>query len=359
MMVMMLAMLAFAIDVGYLAIARSELQRSADAAAIAATWELIDQSALVGDDDEVCMYSNVRSAAGEFAGLNHVLQRTPGLTTEDVDIGYLANPSDPSAALDLSGQHLPNAVRVRVRRASQQNGEVPFFIARILGVESIAAEAEATAALLSNFRGYRIPSDGSNLEIIPLALDEETWIGMLEGGGDDCWRWDEDDSCVRPGSDGRREVNLYPLGTGSPGNRGTVDIGGSNNSTNDIARQVVHGISPEDLEHHGGKLEFDGNGELMLNGDTGISAGIKDELASIIGKKRIIPIFRCVEGPGNNAVYTIVAFAGVRIMSVKLTGAPAKKKVMIQPETVISKGGIYDGGELKSFFVYSPVWLVR
>jgi hypothetical protein len=358
-MVVMLAMLAFAIDVGYLAVAQSELQRSADAAAMAATWELIDQSALMGDSDEVLALNNARTTAEEFAGFNRVLQRTPGLATDDVEIGYLADPTDASAALDLSGQHLPNAVHVRVSRTSGQNGEVPFFIARILGIESIATEADATAALLSNFRGFRIPSDGSNLEILPLALDEETWINMLCGAGGDCWRWDEESQCVRPGSDGKREMNLYPLDTGAPGNRGTVDIGSSNNSTNDIARQVVHGISPSDLEHHGGKLEFDDNGELALNGDTGISAGIKDELASIIGKKRIIPIFIRVEGPGNNAMYTINAFAGVRIMEVKLTGAPSQKRVMIQPETVISKGGIHDGGEVKSYFVYSPVWLVR
>ena len=48
-------------------------------------------------------------------------------------------------------------------------------------------------------------------------------------------------------------------------------------------------------------MEFDANGKLYLNGDTGISAGVKDELASIIGKPRIIPVFESVSGNGNNA----------------------------------------------------------
>jgi hypothetical protein len=102
---------------------------------------------------------------------------------------------------------------------------------------------------------------------------------------------------VATGSDGVREVNLYPQGTGSPGNRGSVDIGGSNNSTADIARQIVYGISPQDFEALGHPLTFNDDGNLFLNGDTGISAGVKDELASIIGQPRIIPIFQQVRGP--------------------------------------------------------------
>ena len=58
-------------------------------------------------------------------------------------------------------------------------------------------------------------------------------------------------------------------------------------------------------------------------GDTGISAGVKDELASIIGQTRIIPVFSSVSGNGNNATYVIVRWVGVRVMAVKLTGVYA------------------------------------
>jgi hypothetical protein len=164
---------------------------------------------------------------------------------------------------------------------------------------------------------------------------------------------------VTIGGDGIKEVNLFPQGTGSSGNRGTVDIGSSNNSTSDIARQIVDGITPADLAHHGGELTFDDDGELHLNGDTGISAGVKDQLTSIIGKPRIIPIFNQVVGPGNNADYTIVKFVGVRVMGVKLTGSMSSKHVTIQPCNVIAKGGKYQPGATGSQYIYSPVWLVR
>jgi hypothetical protein len=63
-----------------------------------------------------------------------------------------------------------------------------------------------------------------------------------------------------------------------------------------------------------------------------------------------------VIGPGNNAVYTIVAWVGVRIMEVQMTGGD--KHLIIQPATVITKGTI-EGGDNSSQFIYSRPVLVQ
>ena len=151
------------------------------------------------------------------------------------------------------------------------------------------------------------------------------------------------------GEDGIFETNLYPK-TLAPGNRGTVDIGDSNNSTNDLARQILHGISRQDFVDLGKPLVFDEHGELHLNGDTGISAGIKDELASLIGKTRIVPIFTEVSGQGNNSVFTIKSLK-VRILDVKLTGKKSQKRVIVQPRRWLAEGSNLIGQDepLKSF----------
>jgi hypothetical protein len=176
----------------------------------------------------------------------------------------------------------------------------------------------------------------------------------------DNYRFDPESGRVIPGSDGVPEVNLYPQGTGSPGNRGTVDIGGQNNSTNDIARQILHGISAEDLAALGKPLVLDSSGTMTLNGDTGISAGVKDELASIVGQKRIIPIFSSVSGNGNNASYNIVAWVGIRILDVRLTGAMKSKYVYVQPAGVIARNIIPgDASRTWSEMLFSPAVLVR
>jgi hypothetical protein len=138
-----------------------------------------------------------------------------------------------------------------------------------------------------------------------------------------------------------------------------VDIGSSNNSTADIARQILHGVSASDMAAIGGELKLNANGVTYLNGDTGISAGVKDELGSITGQTRVIPLFSSVSGPGNNATYTIVGFAGVRVMGVKLTGSMSSKYVMIQPAAVNVVGGIPAQGTQQSYYMYSDPWLVR
>lgn len=354
-----LALLALSIDVGYLYTVRSELQRTADAAAIAGAWELFDRDGKAGSQTASTLTSRAQSKAVQFASLNPVANQAPSLASDDVVVGYIANPSNPSdPLLPTPAGLLPNAVQVRVQRTSQQNGTVPLFFARAMGLAESSLQAQATAALVSSFAGFRTPPDGSNLNILPFALDEGTW-NSLEVSGSDNWSYNPATRTVSAGGDGIKEVNLYPQGTGTPGNRGTVDIGSSNNSTADIARQILYGISPSDLAYHGGELRFGADGILHLNGDTGISAGVKDELASIIGQPRIIPVFRTVVGPGNNADYSIVKFVGVRIMEVKLTGRMSNKRVIIQPCNVLAKGGIYQPGATGSQFVYSPVWLVR
>ena len=141
------------------------------------------------------------------------------------------------------------------------------------------------------------------------------------------------DETVSPGPDGIKEVNIYPNGSATlpPGNRGTVDIGSPNNSTADLVRQIRHGLNAYDMSFFpDSEIRFD-NGPIQLNGDTGISAGIKDDLEAIKGQSRAIPIFTAVSGPGNNATYTVSKFVGVRIVHVNLTGKPASKAVIVQP----------------------------
>lgn len=123
-----------------------------------------------------------------------------------------------------------NAVKVRVRRTQQQNGEVPFFFASVLGLDGVAAEAEATAALRNRIGGFKAPPSGENLPILPISMLEPTWDALMLGETtDDDWSYDQNDGTVRSGGDDIPEAVLYPQSTGSPGNFGTVNIGPSSN----------------------------------------------------------------------------------------------------------------------------------
>lgn len=364
MSVALIGMVAFAVDVGYVLTTKQELQRAADAAALAACWEY--SSKLAHGAAPTDAEFQARGVAEVIAAANSVAGNAPQIDTNwsntaagDVVFGHISNVLDPYTSLNTSYSQGFNAVKVRIRRDSNLNGEVPYFFARVFGHTSQAIDAEATAAYVRNISGFKTPGSGGNIDILPFALDIDTWRDLLNGYTSDDYRWNPETQQITSGPDGILEVNLFPQGTGSPGNRGTVDIGSSNNSTNDIARQILHGVSPQDLDYHGGVLEFDSNGELGLNGDTGISAGVKDELAAIKGQPRLIPIFSQVYGPGNNAEYTIVRWAGIRIMYVKLTGSMSQKRVIIQPCPMVVSGVIPAPTEGTSDYVYSPVVLVH
>jgi hypothetical protein len=177
----------------------------------------------------------------------------------------------------------------------------------------------------------------------------------------DVWNYNSSNQVVA-GSDGIREVNLFPQGTGSPGNRGTVKIGTNNNSTATVVNQILNGISPSEMAMYpNSELTFDANGHLYLGANPGISAGFKSALASIIGQTRFIPIFDNVTGNGNNAQYEIVAFVGVRILDVQLTGSMSSKHLTVQPALCYTRGVLPNTGSNANtgYYVYSPVFLVK
>ncbi len=359
----LVAMLAFSVDIGYLAASKSEIQRTADAAALSGCWQVYDgKVAGLGESD---LNTAIDGSASSVALMNFVSNRAPALQSsglnKDITSGFL--PSLSSVATLTSDANQPyQAVSVSVRKTAGLNGQIPYYFARIFGQQGIDISANATAAMARQIQGFNTPTAGSSstLNILPFALDEGTWQGMLNGGGTDQYRYSASTGQVSSAGDGIREVNLYPQGTGSPGNRGTVDIGGSNNSTADLARQIVYGISAGDLVALGKPLSLGSDGTMTLNGDTGISAGVKDELASIIGQTRIIPIFSTVTGNGNNANYRIVRWAGVRILYVKLTGSMSSKQLIVQPAPILARGAIAgDTSRVWSDGIFSPVVLVH
>lgn len=369
-MIALLGMAAFAVDLGYMANSQTELQRAADAAALAACSEL--QSGTPGD--AINMTANVAAAptvAGQYAAANKVCGSAPALAASDVVVGYMASPGQPGATIQTgANQNSFNAVQVTVRRSAGQNGLVPAFFSKIFGQTGETASATSTAAFISNFSGFGIPSAGSGpgagtgtLLFLPYALDQDTWNALLAGTGSDNWKWNPATQTVTSGCDGILECNLFPQGTGSPGNRGTVSIGGNGTST--LVRQIQYGLSADDLQSYGGVLALDSTGNLNLPAKPGISAGTKSALAAIIGQTRIIPIFSSVTGNGANAEYDIVQFVGVRVLDVDLTGSMSSKHLTVQPAWFYPRGGIASAsvnggaGTQNTYGLYSPVWLVK
>lgn len=360
-----MGMAALAIDIGRLYVAKSSMQRAADAAALAATWRMLDENRMAGGSMQDWVFQQSRAEAADLAALNTVMGLAPIVNTDqDVVLGYWADFASPGSGMVFDDPGRFNAVAVNVRRDDERGGSISMTFARALGINTRDMSVSATAAALDGVIGFEISADGGNADVLPFALHEDAWNDFLAGirNNGDSYSYDPDTGAVSVGSDGVAELNIYPGGGGAqlpPGNFGTVDIGSPNNSAADIARQIVEGVDASDLAYFGGQLRLGADGTLTLNGDTGLSAGVKDELTSIRGLPRSIPLFREVSGPGNNANFTVTGFAGVRIVNVKLTGSMSKKEVLIQPALVVDESVIATGDSDTSYFIYRTPQLVR
>lgn len=363
-LVIIFGMVAFSVDLGYAALTRSQLQIAADASALGACLELSDGLGPQPVNTLAETKSVSSAAAVSIAGSNKNGEQAGTYldTSSDIAFGQATYNTDSNQWVTTWDVAPYNAIRVTARRSSasavSKDRKLDLMFAPILGIDDIALNTTATAALLPGV-GFSIPSGSSEtIDVLPIALDVPTWEALMNGAGNDQYTYNSGSGTVTPGPDGILEVDLYPYGNGAlpPGNRGTVDIGSPNNSTNDLKRQILYGLNAYDLSFFNGELRTDG-GEIILNGDTGISAGIKDQLEQIKGRPRLIPLFSAVSGPGNNAMYTIPKFVGIRIMYVKLTGS--SKKVIVQPAPFVSSNVIRGGTTLSLDSYYTPPRLIN
>ncbi len=371
-LVMLLGMASLTVDVGMLYRARAEAQASADAGAMAGAWKLLDNDKLKGTPNMTAEIADARSTAAAMAARDVIVNKSPSLnvntsndTNGDIIVGYLSDPDhNANETLSTANASQFNTLRVHVRRDASHNSPIDLYFAGVFGKLTANISAEAYATFKDGVVGWKVTDNTGNADLLPLALKVTAWNNLLSGAfttGDN-YAYDPVTGAVTAGHDGINELNLYPGGGATqlpPGNFGTVDIGNPNNSTADISRQIRYGVDANDLAYFGGELKLGANGTVVLNGDTGLSAAIKDDLTSIIGKPRAIPLFSTVTGPGNNSMFTIVGFAGIRILDVKLTGSMSSKKVIIQPAFLVDDAAETGPGSGSSYFVYQPVHLVR
>jgi hypothetical protein len=338
--------MAFGIDVGYLALARTELQNAADAAAMAGAAGLIDAP------------SQALAQAETFGEHNYAAsQDVTVVPADDVTIGmwnYQSRTFQPATTATLPQA---NAVQVMTQLSGDRSNSAPLFFARIFGRDTVEMNAVAVAALWSNLKGFRVPPNGQNLPLLPIAFDLDTWQDAMAGTGPDNWSWDGGQGQTNATPDGVKEINLHPEGNnGAPGNRGLIELGPDGGDTNAFRQQILHGINPTELNHHGGSLELSSQGQMTLSGETGVRSTLEGELSAIVGQTRIVPLFSQLAASGTNATYTIVKFGAVRIMDVDFSGTP--KKIIAQPTQVYVHGAIPDtsgaSGSSSDFISSSP-----
>ena len=372
-MISILAITALVVDLGYILVIRSQMQTAADAAALSAGMELSDGLGPGAIQTQSVTVTKAQSAGQSVASSNRMLDRSTAFLSpsRDLTFGHRYY-NNGLGKWDYQWGTAPfDTVKATIRRdqapananaPTPADGSLKLFFAQALGNKTASYHSDAIATL-KPAGGFRIIA-GSNFtaEILPITLDQGSWNSLMNGVGTDQYAYDPVTGAVTTGADGIKEVSIYPNGSANlpPGNRGTVDFGSANNSTADLSRQIRYGLNAYDLSFFpNSEIKFT-NGILIVNGDTGISAAIKDDLDAIKGKPRAMPLFTAVSGPGNNAMYTLVKFVGVRIMFVRLTGSASTKTVIVQPATLVSKTAIaVNTGTGPGDSVFAPIRLVQ
>lgn len=311
-MLPLIGLVAFSVDYGFLLYVKTDLQRAADQAAIAAVRDLVPDT--YGYQDVAQARQTVRDYVSNNLGQNFTVRDS------DIEIGRY----DPAEAYDdftILNNGTFDTVKVTLRRDDLANSSVSLYFARVFNRASAEVNSTATAVL------QKARYLGPGTAILPITVTEQTWESFPADGEFSVY------------GDGRVEDEF---GDEVPGNWGTVDIGPSNNSSQALRDQILYGLSQNDLDvlHSQGAIPsneyIDSQlGSMTLNADTGFSAGIKNALETQNGTTKLIPIYdfgngnsggstgggKKGNGGGNNYTYDIIGWGAVTVVSSQFSGS--------------------------------------
>lgn len=364
---------AMAIDIGQIMMVKAQLQNAADSAAMAAAGRALDERGQYFIDNpygnffEVGFRQEAKSEAELFAGRHKAGNKSVALSSgDDIEFIYV----DPTTREESTFASRYNSVRVRARRDKKANGPLPMTFARLFGFDEAFLVAEAQATFFDEIAAVGPPPPGQKNTFMPFGISEDHWKLLLASqttgasadlNGDsrpdiaDNYGYNTDMEATTNTSDGVMELRLYPDNSSlTAGNFGTLELGGYSSGTSTLTEQILGGLDEEDFSYHGGKFDF--SQPFTLQGNTGISTGMQQELEFVYGEERTIFIYSQVENPGSNATFTIVGLAGIRIVKQDLNGN--NKGVWIQPAPVTDPGAIPGAGP-PNYNVYTPVHLTQ
>ncbi|MEX0679706.1 MAG: pilus assembly protein TadG-related protein [Pirellulales bacterium] len=297
-MIPLLAMVAFSVDYGYLLKVDCDLQRCADAAALACVQDLVP--AADGTQD----LARVRATLRNYVAMN--LDPSFQVLDADIEIGRF-NPATIYSNVTLLNSGIFDAVRVKLRHDASANSRVALFIGPLLGMQDAAVTATATAVLQKPLG--LLPG----AKVIPFAVPKDVWDGRDTGE-----QW-------TIYGDGKMTDDS---GVVIPGNWGTLDIGPTDNSTDALNDQITNGLKQSDIDalYADNRIStttyIDTSHTISMQGDTGISIGLKLSVVPIHGETRIVPIFDSNSGaPGNNLEYNVVKWGVVTVIDSNWQGA--------------------------------------
>ena len=383
-MVVLVAMVAFSVDLGYICRVQAELQNAADAAALAGAQQAMLASVASDDDTENLAQATIAAAtakAQEYAERHQAGGITLTLPVDDIVVGYQQSPGSDAVLPWSRGERVPNCVQVTTRRDDSANGSLALFFAPMLGTKSSNLAATAVAAFdTQRYRvtGFQSSPTGPHGKLLPIAIRLETWEGFMAGGTSPSGSRRDDyiltltlpnspeqaPDNVSMGSDDIPELR----GTGNwslePNDFGLLQFDASANSysTEDAAAWIRSGPSSSDLGGFGPNgIEATPDQPLQIPAGPPWGHSLVDDLNAVVGQPRIVPLYASRSGYAWQGRYSIVGFAGVSVVKAD----PLlwnRVRIVLQPTIVIDPTATVDAdAESITQFVFPdrPLSLVK
>lgn len=133
-LVMIIAFVAFSIDIGYINVTESELQNAADAGALSGA------RALSTSREEAVLHAKTWSGRNQSANKGVVLR------DEDIEIGTWDKNTATFTVVPEGSQTVPNAVKVTACRLRSRGEGLALFIAPLIGMSKADVRASAIAS---------------------------------------------------------------------------------------------------------------------------------------------------------------------------------------------------------------------
>jgi len=373
-----LAMAAFAVDIGWIVLSKSDVQNAADAAALAGAQQLVGQMTLSGSNGKYTLMNGfaqyylagqlqqgtilttAKTAASKYAkdvAYYHAGGKTKNLVLldSDIDFGFVNSAGNYTALPAYTG--FPNTIKVTIRldTTTGSNGALPLFFGPVLGksTQNVIATAGATiySGTINNFNTSGTQPSG----ILPMTYDYYQWQNYLQTGL-------SPDGTISPGPNGAPQLDIYPS-IKFTGNFGLLSLDQGNNGASTISGWIDNGVPASALanEVSAGLLPLsshDPNSAPDWKGNPGLKTSDIHSVANHVGETYLMPVYspdsprggsfpvtpnpienpatyQAGTGQGSHYYYTIVAFVGVRITYVD------NKSISVQPAAVTDPNAIF------------------
>jgi Flp pilus assembly protein TadG len=346
----LLAMLAFSIDAGYMVLVKTDLQNSADAAALAGAEKMqslyvqynmpgqLKQSAILLAATTNTTGSPMATAE-QFSHYNTAGNVQLTLLDQDVHFGF----TDANGNYTTTYNGFPNTIEVTVRRDNVANGPLPLLFGPVLGVSNASLQATARATIYSGTVNTLQSITGVGAHILPIALDYKVWDQFYATG------LSPDGTIHNNVTNGDPELHVYPTPGNAPGNFGLLDVGPPQNNAPAFRKWIDDGETPNDINYllTNSLLPVSLGAPKSWKCGPGLKSTLESDFQSQMWQPNLIPLFQAVQypspsnnntyigasGQGQNATYAIVGFVGVTISNA--SGSGNGMDISLQPMAVV------------------------